>query len=196
MLLHGSGPGVSGWANYRGNLPVFAEHFRTLVLDFPGFGKSYSCEGSPLMAAPQAVLDFLDGMSLDSRPDRRQLDGRQRRGPRRGEQPRAGESTRHDRRRRPGAVQPDAGRGDQAPRAVRRGPDPRTSRHVDGVDGLRHVDPHRGVRRAAVGGGERPGRAGRRPADVQLEDPQGDEPSQPDGRRAGRDARQDRGARR
>jgi pimeloyl-ACP methyl ester carboxylesterase len=68
VLLHGSGPGVSGWANFRGNLPAFTEHFRTLVLDFPGFGKSYSCEGSPLMAAPQAVLDFLDGMSLDAVP--------------------------------------------------------------------------------------------------------------------------------
>ena len=68
VLIHGSGPGVSGWANFRGNLPAFADHFRTLVLDLPGFGKSYSCEGSPLMAAPQAVLDFLDGMSLTSVP--------------------------------------------------------------------------------------------------------------------------------
>lgn len=68
LLLHGSGPGVSGWANYRDNLPAFAEHFRTFVLDMPGFGGSYSCEGSPLLAAPQAVLDFLDGMALDPLP--------------------------------------------------------------------------------------------------------------------------------
>ena len=68
LLLHGSGPGVSGWANFRGNLPAFAEHFRTLVLDMPGFGKSYSCEGSPVMAAPRRVLDFLDGMGLDPLP--------------------------------------------------------------------------------------------------------------------------------
>jgi pimeloyl-ACP methyl ester carboxylesterase len=66
LLLHGSGPGVSGWANFRGNLPAFADHYRTLVLDLPGFGKSYSCEGSPLVAAPQAVVDFLDGLSLES----------------------------------------------------------------------------------------------------------------------------------
>lgn len=68
LLLHGSGPGVSGWANFRDNLPVFAEHYRTLVLDMPGFGKSYSCDGSPLFAAAPAVLDFLDAMSLDSVP--------------------------------------------------------------------------------------------------------------------------------
>ncbi|ROO87498.1 2-hydroxy-6-oxonona-2,4-dienedioate hydrolase [Actinocorallia herbida] len=68
LLLHGSGPGVSGWANYRDNLPVFAEHFRTLVLDFPGFGKSHSCEGNPMAAALPAVLDFLSALSLDAVP--------------------------------------------------------------------------------------------------------------------------------
>jgi len=33
LLLHGSGPGVSGWANFRGNLPVFARDYTTYVLD-------------------------------------------------------------------------------------------------------------------------------------------------------------------
>lgn len=68
LLLHGSGPGVSGWANFRGNLPVFSEHFRCLVLDMPGFGKSYDPEGSPAMAAPEAVLAFLDGLGLERVP--------------------------------------------------------------------------------------------------------------------------------
>lgn len=40
VLLHGSGSGVSGWSNFRGNFPVFAQHFRTLIPDMPGFGKS------------------------------------------------------------------------------------------------------------------------------------------------------------
>src|SRR4051794_25748471 len=68
LLLHGSGPGVSAWANFRGNLPVFAAHFRTLALDMPGFGKSYSSEGNPMMSAPPAVIDFLDGLGLGSIP--------------------------------------------------------------------------------------------------------------------------------
>jgi pimeloyl-ACP methyl ester carboxylesterase len=68
LLLHGSGPGVSAWANYRGNLPVFAEHFRTLALDFPGFGKSYSPDGNPMPAALPAVLDFLDALGLGALP--------------------------------------------------------------------------------------------------------------------------------
>ncbi len=68
VLLHGSGPGVSGWANFGDNLPTFTTHFRTLVLDFPGFGKSYSCEGSPLLAAMPTVLDFLEGLGLGPVP--------------------------------------------------------------------------------------------------------------------------------
>jgi len=68
LLLHGSGPGVSGWANYRGNLPAFAEHFRTLVLDMPGFGKSYDPPGNPVAAAGKAVLAFLDAMGIDQVP--------------------------------------------------------------------------------------------------------------------------------
>ena len=38
VMLHGSGPGVSGWANFGDNLAAFAPHFRCLVLDLPGFG--------------------------------------------------------------------------------------------------------------------------------------------------------------
>jgi pimeloyl-ACP methyl ester carboxylesterase len=40
LFLHGSGPGVTGWRNFRRVLPSFAEHFRCLVLEFPGFGVS------------------------------------------------------------------------------------------------------------------------------------------------------------
>jgi pimeloyl-ACP methyl ester carboxylesterase len=64
LLLHGSGPGVTGWRNYRGNLAVFAEHFRTLVLEFPGFGVSDPTDQHPMVAAPAAVLRFLDGLGL------------------------------------------------------------------------------------------------------------------------------------
>ncbi|QFU92491.1 alpha/beta fold hydrolase [Amycolatopsis sp. YIM 10] len=64
LLLHGSGPGVTGWRNYRGNLAVFAEHFRCLILEFPGFGVSDPVDEHPMVAAPQAVLRFLDHLGL------------------------------------------------------------------------------------------------------------------------------------
>jgi 4,5:9,10-diseco-3-hydroxy-5,9,17-trioxoandrosta-1(10),2-diene-4-oate hydrolase len=40
VLLHGGGPGASGWGNFGRNLPVFAGHFRTFLVDQPGFGQS------------------------------------------------------------------------------------------------------------------------------------------------------------
>jgi pimeloyl-ACP methyl ester carboxylesterase len=64
LMLHGSGPGVTGWRNYRGNLAVFAEHFRCLVLEFPGFGVSDPTEQHPMVAAPAAVLRFLHELGL------------------------------------------------------------------------------------------------------------------------------------
>src|SRR3546814_14596846 len=50
VLLHGSGPGVTGWRNYRGNLAKFAEHFNTYILEFPGFGVSDDTRLTPMPA--------------------------------------------------------------------------------------------------------------------------------------------------
>lgn len=65
LLLHGSGPGVSGWANFRGNFPAFAAEYRTLILDMPGFGKSYAPEGNPAASAPGSVISFLDALGIE-----------------------------------------------------------------------------------------------------------------------------------
>jgi 4,5:9,10-diseco-3-hydroxy-5,9,17-trioxoandrosta-1(10),2-diene-4-oate hydrolase len=56
LFLHGSGPGASGFSNFRGNFPFFAERgFRALVPDTLGYGHS---------SKPDDVdytLDFLVG---------------------------------------------------------------------------------------------------------------------------------------
>jgi len=64
LMLHGSGPGVTGWRNYRGNLARFAEHFRCLVLEFPGFGVSDPTDEHPMVAAAGSITRFLDGLGL------------------------------------------------------------------------------------------------------------------------------------
>ncbi len=38
VFIHGSGPGVSAWANWRLNLPVIAEGVRAIAPDMAGFG--------------------------------------------------------------------------------------------------------------------------------------------------------------
>lgn len=65
LFLHGSGPGVTGWRNFRGVLPAFAERFRCLILEFPGFGVSDDAGGHPMMMAQGAVAPFLDALGVD-----------------------------------------------------------------------------------------------------------------------------------
>jgi 2-hydroxy-6-oxonona-2,4-dienedioate hydrolase len=40
ILLHGSGPGTTGWSNFGANIEVLANKYRVLALDFPGWGLS------------------------------------------------------------------------------------------------------------------------------------------------------------
>lgn len=64
VLLHGSGAGVSGWRNFRGNLGFFAQNFRTLALELPGFGVSDPTGEHPMLSAPDSVIRFLDGLGI------------------------------------------------------------------------------------------------------------------------------------
>jgi len=38
LLLHGSGPGVSAWTNWKRVIPAFADNFRVIAPDMAGFG--------------------------------------------------------------------------------------------------------------------------------------------------------------
>jgi 4,5:9,10-diseco-3-hydroxy-5,9,17-trioxoandrosta-1(10),2-diene-4-oate hydrolase len=40
VMLHGGGPGASGVSNYSRNIDSLAEHFRVIVPDLPGYGRS------------------------------------------------------------------------------------------------------------------------------------------------------------
>lgn len=68
LLLHGSGPGVTGLRNYGQNLPALSAHFRCLVLELPGFGISDDTDESPLVAGASAVPRFLEGLGLRGVP--------------------------------------------------------------------------------------------------------------------------------
>ena len=40
LLLHGGGPGASGLSNFQQNIPELARHFRVIIPDQPGYGRS------------------------------------------------------------------------------------------------------------------------------------------------------------
>jgi pimeloyl-ACP methyl ester carboxylesterase len=68
ILLHGSGPGVTGWRNYRGNIGVFAQTHHCYVLEFPGFGVSDPVKGHPVLTAGSSVIRFMDALGIESAP--------------------------------------------------------------------------------------------------------------------------------
>ncbi len=66
LLIHGSGPGVTAWANWRLNMPELAKRFRVIAPDMFGFGYSDSkgrIEDKQVWVSQLVTL--LDGMGID-----------------------------------------------------------------------------------------------------------------------------------
>ncbi|MGB5373852.1 MAG: alpha/beta hydrolase [Polyangiales bacterium] len=65
LFMHGSGPGASGWSNFKGNYPLLAERgYRTIVPDTMGYGYSTKPEEGAfslddVAAQYKALLDSL-----------------------------------------------------------------------------------------------------------------------------------------
>ena len=66
LLLHGSGPGVNGWRNFRGNLEFFAQTHHCYIVEFPGFGVSDPVDGHPVLTAGSSVIRFMDALGIAS----------------------------------------------------------------------------------------------------------------------------------
>lgn len=67
VLIHGSGPGVSAWANWRLNMPVLGESFRVLAPDMLGFGYT-EWPKEPIRDIAvwvKHMAGFLDALKLD-----------------------------------------------------------------------------------------------------------------------------------
>ena len=67
VLIHGSGPGVSAWANWRLTLPALAESFRVIAPDVLGFGYTERPPGAryDLDTWTDHLVGFLDALGLD-----------------------------------------------------------------------------------------------------------------------------------
>jgi len=67
LLLHGSGPGVSAWANWRMTIPSLAEHFRVIAPDLVGFGYTdRSASSYDLPTWTSHALGVLDALDIES----------------------------------------------------------------------------------------------------------------------------------
>jgi 2-hydroxymuconate-semialdehyde hydrolase len=66
LLIHGSGPGVSAWANWRLPLQALSPHFRCLAPDMAGFGYSTVPQGYAFSreAWLEQLLGFMDAAGV------------------------------------------------------------------------------------------------------------------------------------
>ena len=69
VMLHGSGPGASGWSNFNRNIePLVARGYRVLLMDCPGWSKSDSIlldKGSRAELNARSLKGFLDALKID-----------------------------------------------------------------------------------------------------------------------------------
>ncbi|MBM9458647.1 alpha/beta fold hydrolase [Nocardioides sp. zg-536] len=65
VLLHGSGPGATGWSNFSGNIgPIAEAGFHVLAPDMPGWGDS-SAVATRDMDHDADLVGFLDALGID-----------------------------------------------------------------------------------------------------------------------------------
>ncbi|OBG39652.1 MULTISPECIES: alpha/beta fold hydrolase [Mycolicibacter] len=68
VLLHGGGPGASGVSNYARNIDALAQHFRVIVPDMPGYGRSVKevDQRDPFGCLADMIRGLLDELGLDT----------------------------------------------------------------------------------------------------------------------------------
>jgi pimeloyl-ACP methyl ester carboxylesterase len=67
LLLHGSGPGVSGWANWQKTIPGLAQEFRVLAPDIVGYGATSRPDDVrySLQTWTDHVVGFMDALGIE-----------------------------------------------------------------------------------------------------------------------------------
>lgn len=64
IMLHGSGPGATGWSNFNGQLRALSDRYRVIAPDMPGWGDS-----DPVTYEERnhhrAALDFMDELGIE-----------------------------------------------------------------------------------------------------------------------------------
>lgn len=64
VLLHGGGPGASGFSNFEPNIAHLSEHFRVIAPDMPGWGESDTSTGGG-RDHPGILVELLDALEID-----------------------------------------------------------------------------------------------------------------------------------
>lgn len=67
VMLHGTGPGASGWSNFQLTVPAFAGDHRVIVPDLPRYGKSskVAIRGPRLTLLSGIIARFMDQVGAE-----------------------------------------------------------------------------------------------------------------------------------
>lgn len=67
VMIHGGGPGATGWSNYNRNAEALAARHRVIIIDLPGYGKSEKPTFPPGLFAfyAGAVRGLLDALEIE-----------------------------------------------------------------------------------------------------------------------------------
>lgn len=67
LCIHGGAPGAYGWGNFGENVAALAEHFRVLVVDLPGYGRSEPIDLSSGRYSPMVdrFIEMLDALGIE-----------------------------------------------------------------------------------------------------------------------------------
>lgn len=65
ILLHGSGPGSTGWSNFRTNIATLAQDFHVYAVDMPGWGQSDTQTAETGYDHVAALIAFMDALDID-----------------------------------------------------------------------------------------------------------------------------------
>lgn len=64
IMIHGGGPGATGWSNFNQNMTQLSKKYRCLAVDMPGWGQSGEVEPGTVNPAA-ALLGFMDALGIE-----------------------------------------------------------------------------------------------------------------------------------
>nr|BFE55555.1 alpha/beta fold hydrolase [Dactylosporangium thailandense] len=65
LLIHGTGPGATGWSNFAPNIEPLSRHFRVIAVTMPGWGESSRQSAASGFDQGEAVKQLMDALDIE-----------------------------------------------------------------------------------------------------------------------------------
>ncbi|MFC4946692.1 alpha/beta fold hydrolase [Pseudonocardia sp. GCM10023141] len=65
LLIHGTGPGATGWSNFAPNIEPLSQQFRVVAVTMPGWGESSAQDVASGFDQGEAVKQLMDALDIE-----------------------------------------------------------------------------------------------------------------------------------